>query len=38
LTDRQYFAGGVDMRPVSGQIRYDVGRPRELGIEAKVNF
>jgi iron complex outermembrane receptor protein len=38
LTDKQYFAGGIDLRPVTGQIRYDVGRPRQFGVEAKVSF
>lgn len=38
LTDKEYFAGGIDLRPVTGMIRYDVGRPRELGLEARLNF
>jgi iron complex outermembrane receptor protein len=38
LADEEYVAGGVDLRPVVGLVRYDVGRPREIGLDARFNF
>jgi len=26
------------LRPVVGLVRYDVGRPREIGLDARFNF
>ncbi len=38
LLDEEYVSGGVDLRQIVGNVRYDIGRPRELGLRVKYMF
>lgn len=38
LLEKRYYVGGVDYTGNVGTAHYDVGRPREFGLTARVNF
>ncbi len=38
LTDKEYLTGGLNLLALVGVVRYDMGRPRELGVRARLAF
>ena len=38
LADKEYVTGGLNLLALVGNLRWDMGRPRELGVRLRFNF